>query len=63
MAYDGRNKDSMLKKSTYNEMLELSERFKRREGLMEDRRQERPMPMRSELVDNYFSSIIKEKEG
>ena len=55
--------DNRLKKSTYNEMLEPSERFKRKESLMENRRQERPMPMRSELVDNYFSSIMKEKDG
>ena len=63
MAYDGMSPDNRLKKSTYNEMLEPSERFKRKEGLMENRRQERPMPMRSELVDNYFSSIMKEKDG
>ena len=55
--------DKMLKKSTYNEMLEPSERLKRKESLKENRRQERPMPMRSELVDNYFSSIMKEKDG
>ena len=63
MAYDGMSPDNRLKKSTYNEMLEPSERIKRKEGLMENRRQERPMPMRSELVDNYFSSIMKEKDG
>ena len=63
MAYDGLSPDNRLKKSTYNEKLQPSERFKYKEGLMENRRQERPMPMRSELVDNYFKSIMKEKDG
>ena len=35
MAYDGKNKDSFYKISTYNEMLEPSERIKRKEGLKE----------------------------
>ena len=38
---------------------QLSERFKRKLSLQEVRRQERPMPMRSELVDNYFSQVMK----
>ena len=38
---------------------QVSERFKRKLSLQEVRRQERPMPMRSELVDNYFSQVMK----
>ena len=38
MAYDGMHKDSTLKKSTYTETLDLSERLMRKEGLKENRR-------------------------
>ena len=38
MAYDGMHKDSVFKKTSYNEKLELSERLQRKEGLKEIRR-------------------------
>ena len=61
MSYDGTHKDSDVNVTSYQAggVDALSERFKHKLSLQEVRRQERPMPMRSELVDNYFSQVMK----
>ena len=60
MAYDGVRKEADATKTTKEESLDLlSERMKRKLSLQEVRRQERPMPMRSELIDNYFNHVMK----
>ena len=45
------------------ETLQNSERAERRKSLQAVRKQERPNPMRSELVDNYFTNIMKSSGG
>ena len=59
LAYDGVSPDAGVKKTTNQENLDLSERAKRRATLQEIRKQERPMNMRSELVQNYFNDVMK----
>lgn len=62
MAYDGVSKEATIKKSTYQEGLDLSERTRYRNSLKEVRKQERPMPMRSEVMDEYFNEVMKGSE-
>lgn len=45
------------------ETLQNSERAERRKSLQAVRKQERPNPMRSELVDNYFTNIMRSSGG
>ena len=45
------------------ETLQISERAERRKSLQAVRKQERPNPMRSELVDNYFTNIMRSSGG
>lgn len=59
MAYDGVTRDADVKRTTNEENLDLSERAKRRAKMQEVRKQERPMPMRSELVHSYFDNVMK----
>ena len=40
-----------------------SERKTYKDAQKNQRRTERPMPMRSELVDNYFTKIMEETGG
>ena len=63
MSYDGNTKDAETKKTSNQVNLDLSERDKRRDSLKAVRKQERPMPMRSELVDNYFNSVMTDSRG
>lgn len=63
ISYDGNTKDAETKKTSNQVNLDLSERAKRRESLKAVRKQERPMPMRSELVDNYFKSVMTDSPG
>lgn len=62
IAYDGLSKEANTKKTTAQEGLELSERLRHRNSLKEVRKQERPMPMRSEVMDEYFNQVMKGSE-
>jgi hypothetical protein len=55
IGYNGEAKEADHKKTVKQEGLDLSERAKRRQSLQAVRKQERPMPMRSELIDSYFN--------
>ena len=63
MSYDGIKKDAEVNRTSNQESLQLSERYERKKGLKEIRKQERPAPMRSEVVDKYFQQVQKETNG
>lgn len=52
-----------MKTSKQMDVEYMSERKKLKEDQKNQRRTERPMPMRSELVDNYFWKIMEETGG
>ena len=54
MSYNGTTKDATVNRTSNQEGLQLSERQIRKKSLKEIRKQERPAPMRSEVVDKYF---------
>lgn len=60
--YDGVTKE-VLKTSNQSAMDYLSERKKLKQDLQSKRKTERPMPMRSELVESYFSKVMKDTGG
>ena len=62
--YDGITKEAeTFKTSKQLDVEYMSERKKLKEDQKNMRRTERPMPMRSELVDNYFWKIMEETGG
>ena len=62
--YDGITKEAdTMKTSKQMDVEYMSERKKLKEDQKNQRRTERPMPMRSELVDNYFWKIMEETGG
>ena len=63
MSYDGIKRDAEVNRTSNQESLQLSERYERKKGLKEIRKQERPAPMRSEVVDKYFQQVQKETNG
>ena len=63
MSYNGVTRDADVNKTSNQEGLQLSERHERKKGLQNIRKQERPAPMRSEVVDKYFHQVQKATSG
>ena len=62
--YDGITREAETMKTSNQVAVEyMSERRKFKDEQKNQRRTERPMPMRSELVENYFSNIMSETGG
>lgn len=64
LGYDGKTLDALLKKQVSQVQFEKeSERAKRKSLLKASNKQERPLPMRPEIVDKYLMGVMNSQGG